>query len=308
MDRSDVRALIVCILIAGVIWLLRSLTENATDIIQVPVAYQLQDDQTKLVSADTEYLEVEVNSTGFGILGQRYFKRERAVDVPIDASVYGTGRSALETSRLRSELLRIVGNDRNIVAIRPDSLRFMLSTMNQRTIPVMVDFKLTNPDQNKLKSQLRPIPSEVVLEGPSLILDTMHFVHTEVLTIDGNGEQELALNLPQGVNASAESVSVSWSTDRLINASIIVDITAPKISGVKSISFFPDSVKVGFISAGSMAEAFSPDDFKVVCDTESLTELAESGKQRVALRLEQYPPGLKDLVIEPGRVEFLIIR
>lgn len=306
LNRGDLRALVVCVLISATIWILRTLTEDATDIVRVPIEFLLTQEDVVLLEQDPAFIELELTASGFGILGQRYFKRERAIELTLDEDRISKG--ALPSSILRNELLRLAGNDREIVDIRPDSLHFTVSGFETRVVPVKTSFKEVNSTERFIVSAPTASPNEIAVRGPKLVLDSLSAIYTETQTLLGEGELFAALQMPEHFTSATDSVLISWKFDRWENDRLTLPITSPPLSKHEAASFFPDSVTVAFIAAASMVGTFSSDDFKVAVDSDNLDSIAHAGKQRVNLRLEAFPEGVRDLSIDPGRVEFLLFR
>lgn len=120
LSRRDWRALSFCILLAATIWLLRALNKEATTLVLVSV--EVSNGLPAGCELIPSGIEVEIEASGFLLLRTKYFNKMKALSIePCDALKL-TGRCAVSTPEFERELRTIVGSDRSIVKIKPDSL------------------------------------------------------------------------------------------------------------------------------------------------------------------------------------------
>jgi hypothetical protein len=309
VNRRDLRALIVCVAISATIWTLRTLTEDSTDVIKVPLSYPLQDEELRTLGIKNKYIEIEVKASGFGIIGQRYFRREREVEVPIKDDVIPDSRVSIPTSELRSQLRDLVGADRDIVKIRPDTLHFFISQVVEREVSLRPNYTVQLGENAYLRGEPIIEPPTVLVKGPKLLLDTLTGISTRQFVIAESVGQTVTPQAPEAVTVVDDrTFKATWELDRWSTSSIKVPVLPRTEKEKREVTFLPDSVEVTFITGSFRREQLTPEDFKVVAAETNLPALAKDGKHRVSLKLETIPDGVRDVALKPGRVEFLIYR
>lgn len=309
LNRRDLRALLVCILISATIWSLRTLTEDSTDVLQVPLTYEVEADGLQPVGIRSRFIEIEVNASGFGIIGQRYFRRDRDVKVRVDGAEAAENRVSVPTSNLRDQLRDLIGADRDIIKIRPDTLHFFVSRTVEKEVPIQAKYA---EDLGEL-AYLRKIPvvnpPTVRLTGPKLLLDTLSAVYTSVFGVDGTERTNVTPAPPEPLVVTDDrSFEATWSIDRWSTARMKVPVRTPEGIERGLLTFLPDSVEVSYIAGSSRQAQLSPLDFHVVPTVNSLNGLAREGQHKVSLKIDSIPEGVRDISLTPGRVEFLIYR
>lgn len=309
VNRRDLRALIVCIVISATIWTLRTLTEDSTDVLKVSLSYSVSNDDLRTVGIKNKYLEIEVKASGFGILGQRYFKRDRTVEVPIDEAVASDTRRSIPTSELRDQLRDLVGADRDIVKIRPDTLHFFVSKLVEQEVPLRPRYTVRLGENAYLLGQPEVTPDAIKVKGPKLLLDTLSYIPTETFAIMESVGTEVTPSPPEAVTIIDDRVfKAKWTIDRWSTFALKVPVQPRTNREKREVTFLPDSVEVNFITGSSRRAELTSDDFRVVASEKDLPALAKEGKHRVGLKLETIPDGVRDVALKPGRVEFLIYR
>ncbi len=309
LNRRDLRALLVCILISATIWSLRTLTEDSTDVLQVPLAYVIEAEGLQPVGIRNRFIEIEVKASGFGIIGQRYFRRDREAEVRVTDAATAEERVSIPTSNLRDQLRNLVGADRDIVKIRPDTLHFFVSRTIEKEIPLFARFSEDLGEFAYLRDTPTITPANIRVKGPRLILDTLSGIFTKPFEINGAERATVNPMAPEPLEVIDNRVfEAVWSIDRWSTTTIKVPVLLPQTIESGMLTFLPDSVEVSFIAGTSRQEQLSADDFRVIPVANTLHEFALESRHKVSLKIDSIPNGVRDLSLTPGRVEFLIYR
>lgn len=120
LSRREWRALSFCILIAATIWLLRALNKEATTLVQVPLVVTNGLPAGYMVASNT--VEVELQASGFLLLRTKYFKRIKPLEIKACTPASSNDRCAIGVLDFERDLLKLLGNDRSIISVQPDSI------------------------------------------------------------------------------------------------------------------------------------------------------------------------------------------
>ncbi len=308
-SKNDWRALFVCILISASIWVLRSLTEDATDVFTVPVVFVDTPEGFDLVSAPTTELDLEVTSTGFGILGQRYFKREKPLEFSLNSLPRIEGQQAVPSKSLLNRARKLIGADRDILSIQPDSLYITMSRRAQKEVPIVPVIEERLANGQFIASQKDNLNGKIVVTGPQSLLDTLSVIYTSKLVLKESGTYQTKLLIPDGLKSSSgQELTLEISLDALGERSFLVPIALTEANKANNMTLYPAEVTVTVIAGSESLSTFTPDSFTVELANEDLETLAATGQSKVAVKLSRQPEGLQSVEVSPGRVEFYMPR
>ena len=304
-SKNDWRALFVCILISASIWVLRSLTEDAIDVFTVPVVFVDTPDGFDLVSSPAAELDLEVTSTGFGILGQRYFKREKPLEFSLSSLPRIEGEQAIPSKILFNRARKLVGSDRDILSIQPDSMYVTLSKRAQKEMRIIHLIEENLDDGQFISKQSDNLGGKVIVTGPQSLLDSLSSVTTSKLVLEESGVYDMELLIPLGLkSSSAEQFKLTVALDVLSKRSFTVPITLSESNKARNIVLYPSEITLTIIGGNEVLNSFTSELFSVVLASNDLETLAAAGQNKVAVKLQQEIEGMKSIEIAPGRVEF----
>ncbi|MDG1262106.1 MAG: hypothetical protein P8H59_03640 [Flavobacteriales bacterium] len=308
-SKNDWRALFVCILISASIWVLRSLTEDATDTFTVPVVFIDTPAGFDLVSSPETTIDLEVTSTGFGLLGQRYFKREKPLEISLSDLPEIDGQQAIATNGLYNRARKLTGADRDVLSIAPDSLFVTMSKRARKEVPIVYvntenlgtgEFVYRTSDNANGK---------VFVSGAKQYLDTLAAVYTSPFEITETATYQVSLTPLSGLTFEGNGqIEVKVVVDKMAEASFTVPIAIPRTLQSSSITLVPNEVIVSVSGAQSKLDELKPDFFTVTFDAEDLESLISAGINKVPLRIERQPEDISSVLMSPGRIEFFMQR
>lgn len=308
-SKNDWRALFVCILISASIWVLRSLTEDATDVFTVPVVFVDTPDGFDLVSAPTTELDLEVTSTGFGILGQRYFKREKPLEFSLSSLPRIEGQQAVPSKSLFNRARKLIGADRDILSIQPDSMYVTMSKRAQKEVPIVPVIEERLANGQFIVSLQDNLDGKIVVTGPQSLLDTLSAIYTSKLILKESGTYQTKLLMPDGLKSrNGEELTLEISLDALGEKSFVVPISLSEANKANNMTLYPAEVTVTVIAGNESLSTFTPDSFTVELANDDLETLAATGQSKVAVKLSRQPEGLQSAEVSPGRIEFYMPR
>lgn len=181
--RQQITILIGCFLIAAALWFLQALENEYTTIVDHPVRCINVPNEMIPLDPLPQRISLEVKGPGFSLLlhNWNFSKTPLTIDLNKLKSISGRKKKGftehLPMSQYDNDFSAQL-KDLKVVAIIPDTLMFRFAFRKTRMIkvvPVLVDdsgFSIT-PDR-----LISVDPESVEVEGPDLILDTMHSIRT----------------------------------------------------------------------------------------------------------------------------------
>lgn len=301
--------LLICIAISFFIWLLRTLSEDAVTTITIPVAFTEVPSGAFLMSADTVSIQVDVNASGFGLMGRKLLGVQDQLQISLAPYAGRFGKMSVSTDVLANDLRELLGEFRQVIRVKPDSLPFVLTTLKRKSVSIVPLYTERLPEGFFVQDTPTPLPETIVIVGPAEVVDTIRAVRTTPFSVDQTGTALVELIPPSRCNLDGpSSVKVNWTTEQWTEHIIRVAVQDPEERNGYKLKLLPDSVDVHFFSGYARAAMLNKGDFRVVLRESDPEAIARSGVARLPLMLDSIPPGIRDVSLDPGRIEYLIIR
>ncbi|MBA3665890.1 MAG: YbbR-like domain-containing protein [Bacteroidetes bacterium] len=300
-------AFFICLLVAGFLWLIKSLNTIYYHQLKIPVTFKNIPQNKKPLQEIPSNLYVDIKASGlklFFILLNQPFKT-----VEIDFNDLKT------TNKQRNYILspstiafkNTLKFETTIKQISPDTIYFIENSGYQKNVPVKVPlyvkcvpgYGFGTPDIN---------PAFVTIIGDSNSIKRIDTIYTQALYLNNlseRAEKKIAIIKPdENVYYNINEINVRVEVDRLIEqtASLPINIISFNLS-YKSINIYPSRVKVKFTA---LQNSFSPSDTALFRASVNSANFNSSNKTPVFLTTQ--PGNVNIISIEPREAEILIIK
>lgn len=297
----------VCLLVSYFIWFTRSLTKEHTDSIQFALKITGLDENLSMVSDVPEYLQVRVKSEGFDLLGGKFFSddEEIVLDISENTSSGIVTYSAINVLRMVRESL---GEDLEVIDVHPESIQFELSRTTSRKIKIEPIVSISLAENTFIEKAIYTIPDSVIITGPEKVLDSINFVYSKNIQINdvlGKDSIEVDLDVPRKVKSEFSSVLVHLPIDQYTEGKIKLAVQSSNLEEGSSIRLFPDSVTLTYQVGLNSFEAAKNADYILAVDVPENQSASRTRKLKV--NLIEYPAYIRNIRIEPSRLEYIIV-
>ncbi|HEY3373139.1 MAG TPA: hypothetical protein VGK10_19970, partial [Prolixibacteraceae bacterium] len=310
-DRRVV-AYLICVAIATGFWFLNALNKTYTVKMTVPVSYINLPNNKTLENQLPDKFDLTISSHGFNILRHQvsflFMPFEFNVKEMTDNRMMESKKNsfAFPSRQFLTELSNQFSNEMEILSMSPDTLFFKFGKMGHKLMKVKPMVMVNLKKQYQISGGIETNPDSVMVNGPQSVLDTMHFVRTELEkfnSVDEPIQAEASLSKIKEVFFDVQKVGLNIPVEEYTEAQLSVPVVVkdPSSAGV-NIKLFPEKVKVTFKVGLSRFEEIRPEDFKL---TVAYSDIGE-GKQRLKVITESIPAYLYDLKIAPEEIEYLI--
>jgi hypothetical protein len=309
-DRRVV-AYLICVGIATGFWFLNALNKTYTIKMTIPVSYTNLPNNKTLENQLPDKFDLTIRSHGFNILRQQV----SSLFAPFEFNVREMTENRMMDSRRNSfafpsrqfltELSNQLSSEMDILSMSPDTLFFKFGRMGHKMVKVKPIVKVNLNKQYQISGDIQTSPDSVLVNGPQSILDTLHFVMTELQkfkSVDEPIKTEAPLSKIKEVFFDTQQVEISIPVEEYTEGQLSVPVVLKDQSSGVNIKLFPDKVKVTFQIGLNRFTEIRPEDFKL---TVSFSDINE-GKQRLKVITESIPAYLYDLKITPEEIEYLI--
>ena len=197
--RNHLYIFLICVGISLFIWFLIKMSDEYVADINIPIDFQNIPNDMQLNDADG-HITARLRANGGDLFSVKVFSSSKAIKVNLKAADLKKSRYFDKYYILSKQLRNQVSNrfdfDHNILSLYPDTLFLDFEEIITRTIPVRSRLEFSCKPQYQVYDSLRLIPSEIMISGPSRMIDTLSYIFTEAKTLTGlDRSTETAINL-----------------------------------------------------------------------------------------------------------------
>lgn len=306
LSARNTLVLLTCMAIAALFWLLKKLSNTYNSDVRVQVEYVNIPSDKVVIQTLPEELLLQVNGTGWELL--RYSIALDKPSVLLDIGQYaGSGRIALQNNR--SSLAQQLPYQYDIMQVEPANIPLVLDERSTDTLPVRARTNIQVNTQYGITDSIRLSPQQIVVSGPSSIIDTMTQVPTEMLSLtdvqkDQTGKLALAPPLVSSMTYTPGEVSYAFEVEPFTEASVMVPVTALEVDSTQ-VMLLNQAVRVAFQVpmdrfADTRQDRFAQR-FQVVADFSALTPQ----DSLAPIQLVVSPPFIRKPALTQRTIKFL---
>jgi hypothetical protein len=300
-NKSNWKAVVLCLFTATVIWFFNSLNKNYTTTISFPVSFDY--DRENFVTIRPLPLSVRINVTG---IGWNLFRRSAGVRVPALViplenpaevkKIVGSTLPAFFANQLADFQINFVITDTLHIAIEPKMTRKLGLSVEVPSGFIRKGYVLV--------SDLRVEPDSISLEGPQTLMQGLPDpvkLQLSQRDIDENFNETIDVRFlnDELIKRAPSAVTVAFEVEELVEVSDSVAlevINAPKEVREVQLGKIPFKMTM----PASAAEFFESDSLKAVID---LTDF-KKGEAKVLPRLVGTPPNSQTIVLDSILIKF----
>lgn len=301
---------IVCLFVSIFFWLLMSLSKENTITINFPVQYIHLPKDKVVANHLPETIDMEVNARGFDLLIYKLKQKLETVQVDVrDAKpLPAANQYYLLTNSRIDKLTAQFGNHIKVKKVNPDTVYLNYNKKDIRTVPVKVKMDLSFESPYQQSDSIKVNPSVIQVSGAADVVNKISEVYTKEVKLKGiNKSQKIEVSIVitnnlKYVELSAEKINVSIPVSKYTEATIELPVEAINLPSGYSLKTFPDKVQVRYNVSFDDYEKINQLQFKAVVDYKKI----EAGSDKLKLVLDQYPSQIRNVKLNPEKVEFII--
>lgn len=300
-NKSNWKAVVLCIFAAAVFWLFNALNKNYTTTISFPLAFDY--DQTNYVTVRPLPLTVRINVTG---IGWNLFRRSTGLKVPAlviplerpaDVNkIVGSTLPAFFATQLPDFQINFVLTDTLYVAIEPKAKRRLGLEVDIPTVSFRNGYIPT--------SDIQVFPDSITLEGPRTLITALSDpVRLQIPqgNIDEDFDEVIEVKFlnDELIKRDPPTVTVKFRVDRLVEVSdsvILEFVNAPKEVREVERKKLPYTIAV----PQSLLDSFHTDSLKAVIDLKDFSR----GKKKVMPQLLGMPAYSQIIALDSLYIKF----
>ncbi|HQU59037.1 MAG TPA: hypothetical protein PLU64_07570 [Saprospiraceae bacterium] len=289
--------------IALIFWLLVKLSQTYQT--QRPISFELEIPQEKaLTELPPADMVAELEGSGWDLLFD-YFSHPT---VSLVYDMQDVSRLHLNRGQLRNDIAHeLRTNDIKVLEINYDNVLLELEDRNSKTVPIIIQRRLSFAPEHHLKAPIGLKPDSVRISGPNSLIDSIHFWPTDSLILKNlKSSSTVILHLQQpnrevllSANMVEAKIEVEPFTEKTMYVPLVVK-NAPD-----SLRIFPDKITVTCKLGLSKYDSVSYRDFIAEADLSGISPNAPNNT--VPILITQQPDFTRNLQYTPKSAKFFIV-
>jgi hypothetical protein len=310
LSRRKVTVFSICLLLASLFWVLLACNDHYSTKIWASVSYINMPENRMLIEKLPQTAEMLVNGSGYDLIA--YIIRPNLANIMIDGRYIGVNASsktgqAFVTTTSSIDFFNREHFDIKALNILPDTIFFSFFERGIKKVPVHLNRYLTFDRQFSLSDSISINPDSILISGPFATLDSIKRIETEPLILNGlnkSGDYSVKIKKTSKLLTYAPmEVGVHLEVDKFTEAELEVPITIEHLTIGDSVDIFPKQAKITYLVSLRNYNKVNPNLFRISADA---FDIRNAKNANLRLNVEQFPPYVQGIRIEPETVEFII--
>lgn len=304
-----VSSYVICLLVAGLFWLLHALSKEYIITVRVPIEYSYLPEQ-KMIAVDLpDSVDAEVMGSGFTVLAYQWTKNSAPIRLDArKARSLGSGDFALATYSHSERIEGAIGHGLKILRVMPDTIVLSFEGRAEKRIPVRPKVNVKCAPFYRLGDTIKTIPAYVTVSGAEALVKRINYVETESKSYQDVNKpinEQVNLVLPadlRQLTIQPQKVNLVIPVGQFTEKKFSIPIEPVNVPPNMVLKTFPDKVDVIFLVPVKDFAAITPDMFRVIADYSRIGPKATT----IPVEFARQPLNVLNLHTQPQRVEFLI--
>ncbi len=289
---DSLKVVVYCILTAATFWFFSALNKEYDASIRYPVEWGFDSDKFIIIEELPENIQMNVGGLGWNLL-----RANSGIGLtPLTLKLSDPSNNNSLPGDFFSNQVAEALDELQLNYIIEDSLMFNIDLRATQSFPIYIDSTSIDLDEGyRITSSIEYDTDLITLEGPKKVLDAMQkdtflvFVIETNIDNDFNSEVPFQLEYPDLMQATPQTIKVSFKVNKFIDQVIELPISYTNTEELQNI-FFKDSlitvhyrVQEDFKDSISAAILFVEANFKTINKSDSTLTLKLISKSNLVL-------------------------
>lgn len=301
----------IFLVLSSAIWFINALRKNYITTVGFPVKYINSSNERLAVGEMPSYIFLLVKCSGYTILQYKIKPPTNPINIDLNKIASGkindkNPRYYLQTSLLSSNIENQLTNEVKVLDIEPDTIFFQFDKVYKKKVPVVPAVKVEFMKQYSFMDIPLVKPDSIWVYGPKFVIDTIHWVKTETITlknVNKSIEKRLELQKQYYLTYSVKHVLLNLPVEKFTEARISVPVEVKNLPDSLAMKVVPDLVTVTCQVGLSNYEKIKPYYFKATVDYKSIKD---NLNRKLKVSVDAFPRMISGLRILPQKVDYII--
>jgi YbbR domain-containing protein len=299
---------LICLGIASLLWMVHALNINYKYTIHVPVTFLNLPANKVIVGELPEVLDIEIKASGLKLVFITLKNKINPVVIDFNLLKNNAKSQAYSISNGNFNLQTAINFDVEVLKIRPDTLFFSGTKGKSKLLPIKANLKVNCLPGYSIVSKTIINPAYVSVTGDSLDLlkmDTVFTYFVNLKDIKENFTSSVHLKKPySSLNYNVKDVQLSFSVDKLTEATIKIPIQIMNNDEKENIKLLPSVVTIKYLVAMKEYESVNTNSFKAIVNYQYIKEK----RKTLPVEIIRTPSEVKIIKTEPNSISYLIYK
>jgi hypothetical protein len=317
-DRSKVKLnkplliYLFFLIISVSLWYLNALSKDYTTEVDCLVTYQSFPKGKALVSDLPEKLSLKVKGLGFSILKYKLTSYYHPITLPVSNFRLDIIRREnryeyfLLTRYAKDEIASQLSSDIQLISIRPDTLQFLFADVVEKKVPVVPALNLQFETQYLQHGKLMVMPDSIVASGPQVMIDSLQFVNTRLVTIKDIKDtliKEVELQPLKNITYSKPKVWFVLPVEKYTEMALSIPIEGENVPDGYRVKTFPGYITLSCWVGIADYDKITPFMFRATVDYNALIG---NPRNKAKIKLVKAPASVQNVRFNPKSTEYII--
>ena len=257
-----------------------------------------------VISENNKKLNTTITASGVEIILYRLFNNNLKIDL-IQAN-FELDYLSLNLENQKFLIQQQLYSNTLLNQFTPSLVKIKFSRLSEKKIPVIPKTRINLRAGYLTDSNVISKPDCIIVRGPKILLDSIYYAETIAYNQEDvykSISKKINLSPIEGANFSKDFVDIELSVSRYSEKEFNIPIELiNQPEGVK-VKLFPPKTKVRATIPMSVIGNIGVSDFRLIAD---YNQILNGQTQKLELFIQKKPSGVKQIILEPNEVNYLI--
>jgi len=306
--NTKLKAFFFFLLMATAFWILTKFSRQYTATVTNSIKYINLPEKTFITGENLKNVTFDLTSSGFDFL--IYKLKNPNIEIDVNRHYLPSEKKAVIPN---NELIRLISDNLNAnMMLRNLAIKDLIVKLDDivlKKVPVILKTDFTYKVGFRPIDSIVVIPDSIVVSGPSVYLETIHFVETAVVL---GKDLDKTLSIPvavvhnnsKNVSFTPSEVVVSVPIAEFSQKEMVLPIEIINVPFEITVKLIPNVITIKFNVSIEDFKDINESDFKLICD------YAERNIQENSMipKLVKIPRGIIDVEYSARKIDYLIFK
>ena len=257
-----------------------------------------------VISENNKKLNTSITASGVEIILYRLFNNNLKIDL-IQAN-FEIDYLSLNLENQKFLIQQQLYSNTLLNQFTPSLVKIKFSRLSEKKIPIIPKTRINLRAGYLTDSNVISKPDCIIVRGPKILLDSIYYAETIAYNQEDvykSISKKINLSPIEGANFSKDFVDIELSVSRYSEKEFNIPIELiNQPEGVK-VKLFPPKTKVRATIPMSVIGNIRVSDFRLIAD---YNQILNGQTQKLELFIQKKPSGVKQIILEPNEVNYLI--
>ena len=257
-----------------------------------------------VISENNKKLNTSITASGVEIILYRLFNNNLKIDL-IQAN-FELDYLSLNLENQKFLIQQQLYSNTLLNQFTPSLVKIKFSRLSEKKIPIIPKTRINLRAGYLTDSNVISKPDCIIVRGPKILLDSIYYAETIAYNQEDvykSISKKINLSPIEGANFSKDFVDIELSVSRYSEKEFNIPIELiNQPEGVK-VKLFPPKTKVRATIPMSVIGNIRVSDFRLIAD---YNQILNGQTQKLELFIQKKPRGVKQIILEPNEVNYLI--